>query len=146
MAGLKYLLEKEPARQATESQPSASPVYIVRWAPNGIELAPGVESCWDIFHQSATRAPDAPCLAWRPAAGAPYRHFTYGEALALATDMSAAYASLGVAPRDRVGIFGANTPEWMLAMQACNRLSATCVPVYDTLGADVVEVRCCFFG
>merc|ERR1711959_470987 len=38
-----------------------------------------------------------------------------------------------------VGVFGANSPEWFLAMQACNRVNAACVPLYDTLGENAVE-------
>lgn len=33
---------------------------------------------------------------------------------------------------------GSNSPEWMLAMQACNRQGYCCVPVYDTLGEQAV--------
>ena len=32
------------------------------------------------------------------------------------------------------GIYGINSVEWMLAMQAYNSQSVFCVPLYDTLG------------
>jgi long-subunit acyl-CoA synthetase (AMP-forming) len=35
--------------------------------------------------------------------------------------VGSAYLHLGLQPKDRVGVFGANCPEWMLAMQGCNR-------------------------
>lgn len=35
--------------------------------------------------------------------------------------VGSAYLDLGLQPKDRVGVFGANCPEWMLAMQGCNR-------------------------
>lgn len=39
----------------------------------------------------------------------------------LCCQVGSAYLTLGLKPKDRVGVFGANCPEWMLAMQGCNR-------------------------
>jgi hypothetical protein len=41
--------------------------------------------------------------------------------------VGSAFLTLGLQPKDRVGVFGANSPEWMLAMQGCNR--TRCVPL-----------------
>merc|ERR1711959_500148 len=38
-----------------------------------------------------------------------------------------------------VGILSGNCPEWMVGMQACNKIGAACVPLYDTLGENAVE-------
>lgn len=35
--------------------------------------------------------------------------------------VGSALLDLGVKPKDRVGVIGANCPEWMLTMQGCNR-------------------------
>ncbi|KAE9459600.1 hypothetical protein C3L33_08484, partial [Rhododendron williamsianum] len=43
----------------------------------------------------------------------------------------------------RCGIFGANCPEWIMSMEACNAHGLHCVPLYDTLGADAVEFVIC---
>jgi len=32
------------------------------------------------------------------------------------------------------GIYGANCPEWIISMEACNALGVCCVPLYDSLG------------
>ncbi|CAI5533048.1 unnamed protein product, partial [Closterium sp. Naga37s-1] len=39
----------------------------------------------------------------------------------------------------KVGIYGINSPEWFMAMEACNCQSMQCVPLYDTLGAEAVS-------
>ncbi|BAS92123.1 Os05g0132100, partial [Oryza sativa Japonica Group] len=46
---------------------------------------------------------------------------------------------LGVKPGSRIGIYGSNCPQWIVAMQACNGYSLICVPLYDTLGAGAVD-------
>ena len=43
------------------------------------------------------------------------------------------------APGTRVGVFGGNCPDWMVAMQACNRQALACVPLYDSLGEGAIE-------
>ncbi|KAF2564987.1 hypothetical protein F2Q70_00017237, partial [Brassica cretica] len=39
----------------------------------------------------------------------------------------------------KCGIYGANCPEWIISMEACNAHGLYCVPLYDTLGAGAVE-------
>ncbi|XP_024169904.2 long chain acyl-CoA synthetase 4 [Rosa chinensis] len=51
--------------------------------------------------------------------------------------------SLGLAQGDKCGIFGANCPEWIMSMEACNVHGLYCVPLYDTLGAGAVEFIIC---
>lgn len=53
--------------------------------------------------------------------------------------LGAALTAVGIGAGDRVGIYGANSPTWMKAMQACNRQSAWCIPLYDTLGENAIE-------
>ena len=59
-----------------------------------------------------------------------------------AAKLASAAKKLGVERNARVGIFGQNSPEWMMAMQACNRQAFTCVPLYDTLGENAIEYIC----
>lgn len=75
--------------------------------------------------QSAETYANRPCLGWRPARGdgvlGPYEFITYREAFARSEQAGSAFLELGCAPHDRVGVFGVNCPEWMVAMQGCNR-------------------------
>lgn len=42
---------------------------------------------------------------------------TYAETGAKVDAIAGAFARVGLQPKGRVGIFGANSPEWMIAMQ-----------------------------
>ncbi|EFN58840.1 hypothetical protein CHLNCDRAFT_29855 [Chlorella variabilis] len=55
--------------------------------------------------------------------------------------VAGAMAHVGVAPHGRAAMFGANSPELMIALQAGNRGTHTvyCVPLYDVLGDHSVE-------
>ncbi|KAJ3701291.1 hypothetical protein LUZ61_004996 [Rhynchospora tenuis] len=51
--------------------------------------------------------------------------------------------SLGIEKGGRCSIYGANCPEWIMSMEACNAHGIFCVPLYDTLGAGAVEFILC---
>ncbi|KAL4435216.1 hypothetical protein ABPG77_001898 [Micractinium sp. CCAP 211/92] len=61
------------------------------------------------------------------------------EAGRMVADVAGAMLHVGIEPRGRASVFGANSPEWMIAMQACNRNTISCVPLYDVLGDNTVE-------
>ena len=48
--------------------------------------------------------------------------------------MASALAAIGGNAHTRAGIYSVNCPEWMVAMQACNRMTIYTVPIYDTFG------------
>ncbi|RZC29505.1 Long chain acyl-CoA synthetase 5, partial [Glycine soja] len=43
----------------------------------------------------------------------------------------------------KCGIYGANSAEWIMSMQACNAHGLYCVPLYDTLGAGAIVFIIC---
>jgi long-chain acyl-CoA synthetase len=97
-----------------------------------------------MFASSARRHADLPCLGHRPVGAdgtpGPYEWQSYGVVARRAATLGAALAtSASVSPGDAVGVYGSNAPSWMLAMQACNRAGARCVPLYDTLGDEAVR-------
>jgi non-ribosomal peptide synthetase component F len=68
-----------------------------------------------------------PCLGQRQViAGVaqPYEFITYREAAERVAALASGFAGLGLKAGDRVGIFGPNCLEWMLAMQARARKPA----------------------
>jgi long-chain acyl-CoA synthetase len=84
------------------------------------------------------------CLGHRPIDGktgkaGAYQFLTYGEVAGRVDAAGGAYARLGLRARDRVAVLGANCPEWMMAMQGCNRQNLVCVPLYETLGETAIE-------
>jgi long-chain acyl-CoA synthetase len=64
---------------------------------------------------------------------------TYQQVYETVILIGSAMRHIGVEPKGRCGIYGANCPEWFIAMEACNAHSIVCVPLYDTLGAEAVE-------
>ncbi|KAI8465586.1 MAG: hypothetical protein J3K34DRAFT_525246 [Monoraphidium minutum] len=129
------LHEVEPA---AGGDAAVGPIYCASAARGGARSLEGVETCYDLWRRTCTQHPEKDALAWREKGpdgkyGA-YKTMTYGEADALAAQAAAGLAALGAAVGDRVGICAVNSPEWMLAMQAINRMGYVCVPLYDTLG------------
>ncbi|PNX85558.1 long chain acyl-CoA synthetase 1-like protein, partial [Trifolium pratense] len=39
----------------------------------------------------------------------------------------------------KIGIYGSNCPQWIIAMEACSAQNLICVPLYDTLGPGAVN-------
>jgi len=89
--------------------------------------------------QPEKRGPLPPRAGYRPDAGSPYEWLSYSQVFSNVEGIGSAIANAGLKKQDKVGVFGANSPEWMTAMQACNRMGYVTVPVYDTLGHNAVE-------
>jgi len=82
------------------------------------------------------------CLGYRPVTGGSvgdYEWLTYAETAQRVDCIASGLAALGLSADDRVGVYGVNCCEWMIAMQACNRMSYQCVPLYDSLGENAIE-------
>lgn len=64
---------------------------------------------------------------------------TYSDAKEEALNLMSFMKAEGMQQHGRCGVFGQNSPEWFLVMQACNAMSVYCVPLYDTMGEENVE-------
>jgi long-chain acyl-CoA synthetase len=117
----KNLHESEPARQATETKPSASPVFRHISCKDGFPSLP-VETLYELFSKSVVAFPNNRCLGVRPQNGdgtaGDFVFETYAEVGKKVGDLASAISGLGVPVSARIGVFGANCPEWMMAMQA----------------------------
>lgn len=198
-----WAFEVEPARPAQEGTLAAGPVYRSTGARDGPPALEGASTCYELFHRSVELYADRPCLGSRTVVDGQaqgFSYMTYAEAGAQVRNIGSAMQAVGVKPHHRAGVFGANSPEWMIAlqvlhprhtvfvpcntackqcaailgvtsaclraskvlrhltllaacaspyrlsrlahllfMQACNRQSAYCVPLYDSLGEDAIE-------
>eukprot|EP00250_Pteridium_aquilinum_P007552 c1723_g1_i1 orf=521-2539(-) len=139
-----YNCKVEEGKEASDGKPSVGPVYRSILAKDSFPPPPppGVDTCWDVFSVSVKRNPDNKLLGHREIdngrAGA-YVWLTYQEVYDQALKIGSAMRACGINPRDKCGVYGANCPEWAIAMEACNGHSVSCVPLYDTLGATAVE-------
>uniref|UniRef100_A0A0C9RQP3 Long-chain-fatty-acid--CoA ligase n=1 Tax=Wollemia nobilis TaxID=56998 RepID=A0A0C9RQP3_9CONI len=139
----KYIVEVERSKEARDDRPSVGPVYRSAFAKDGFpEPQPGVESCWDIFRLAVQKHPKNPMLGRREiinGKAGKYTWLTYQEVYDMVIKIGSAIRSCGLEEGGRCGIYGANCPEWIISMEACNGHGIYCVPLYDTLGADAVE-------
>uniref|UniRef100_A0A2N9EK27 PX domain-containing protein n=1 Tax=Fagus sylvatica TaxID=28930 RepID=A0A2N9EK27_FAGSY len=69
----------------------------------------------------------------------PFIWKTYKEVYDEVLRIGSALRASGAEPGSRVGIYGSNCPQWIMAMEACNAHSLVCVPLYDTLGPGAVN-------
>ncbi|XP_057964851.1 probable CoA ligase CCL6 isoform X2 [Malania oleifera] len=138
-----YTVKVEESRAAAGERPSAGPVYRCIYAKDGLLGPPaGVDSPWQFFCDSVERNAKNHMLGRRPIVDSKvgsYEWQTYEEAYGAAVRIGSAIRSRGVNPGGRCGIYGANCPEWIITMEACNSQSIIYVPLYDTLGANAVE-------
>ncbi|CAA6665862.1 unnamed protein product [Spirodela intermedia] len=144
---MKYLVEVEKGAEAKDGRPSVGPAYRSLFAKDGFPPpVEGVETCWDIFRTSAMKYPENRMLGRREiinGKAGKYLWLTYKEVYDLVMKIGTSIRSCGVYQGGRCGIYGANCPEWIMSMEACNAHGIYCVPLYDTLGAGVVEFIIC---
>ena len=133
-----------PARTATDATPSASAVWANKAAATSWPDLPGSPAnLFEMFTNAVSAHGHRRCLGHRPVLedGEPgdYVWQTYAAVHARVTAVGTALDAAGIKKGSRVGVYGINSPEWMITMQACNRQAACCVPLYDTLGDDAVR-------
>ncbi|KAK6159425.1 hypothetical protein DH2020_006739 [Rehmannia glutinosa] len=138
-----YIVKVEEEREANNGKPSAGAVYRCIYAKNGLLETPSqMDSPWDFFSECVKKNPNNQMLGRRQIkdgkAGA-YSWLTYQQVYDATLKIGSAIRRRGVNPGDKCGIYGANCPEWIMAMEACNSQAITYVPLYDTLGANAVE-------
>ncbi|KAL6606162.1 hypothetical protein ACP70R_041815 [Stipagrostis hirtigluma subsp. patula] len=138
---MEYLVEVEKATA------TAGPAYRNVLAKDGLlQPPPGLNSCWDIFRSSVEKYPDNPMLGRRTVRdgkAGEYSWMTYKEVHEVVMKLAASINKLGIKQGQCCGIYGANCPEWIISMEACNALGVCCVPLYDSLGAGAVEFIIC---
>ena len=88
----------------------------------------------------ADRTPDAEAVIWE-GEDEEVRRVTYRELRALTDRLANGLLSLGVRPRDTVGIFMPMAIETVAAVMACSKIGAIWVPIFSGFGPDAVAAR-----
>ena len=129
-----WIKEVEPANE------TQGPLY--RLHNSADALSPyefkGCVTLAELFAKSVEEFGDCQCLGQRVNDG-PYMWLTYSEVMDATNKIASALIAEGADVGTKVGILSGNCPEWMVGMQACNKIGAACVPLYDTLGENAVE-------
>uniref|UniRef100_A0A804RIS7 Long-chain-fatty-acid--CoA ligase n=1 Tax=Zea mays TaxID=4577 RepID=A0A804RIS7_MAIZE len=138
-----FTIKVEDGKPGKDGRLAVGPVFRSVLAKDGFpQLEPDMKTSWDVFRVAAVKYADNRMLGWRPfkdGVPGPYLWKSYKEIYDEVLQAGSALQKLGVQPGSRVGIYGANCPQWIVAMQACNGYSLVCVPLYDTLGAGAVD-------
>ncbi|CAI5509339.1 unnamed protein product, partial [Closterium sp. Naga37s-1] len=107
-----------------------------------LDLTPVIDTMWSLFTASVYRFGDNKFLGKRSIVDGkpgPFVWDTYSQVHDKVLHLGSAYRAAGLEANAKVGIYGINSPEWFMAMEACNCQSMQCVPLYDTLGAEAVS-------
>ncbi|KAM7274842.1 hypothetical protein ACFE04_016708 [Oxalis oulophora] len=134
----------EEGREGKNGNPSVGPVYRnILSRTDFLKGDDGTKSTsWNLFCQSVQKYPGNKMLGWRNIVDGkvgPYLWKTYKEVYDEILLIGSALRASGAEPGSRVGIYGVNCPEWVIAMEACGAHSLVCVPLYDTLGPGAVN-------
>ncbi|KAM3868309.1 long-chain-fatty-acid--CoA ligase 1 [Diretmus argenteus] len=94
---------------------------------------------YDIFQRGLRISGSGPCLGSRKP-GQPYEWIPYSQVAEQAKVLGSGLLAKGCEPNPKqfVGIFAQNRPEWVIAELACYTYSMAVVPLYDTLGMEAM--------
>ncbi|XP_024020032.1 long chain acyl-CoA synthetase 1 [Morus notabilis] len=138
-----FSAQVEEGKEGKDGKPSVGPVYRNLLSKHNFPPPdPELTTSWDLFSKSANRNPGNRMLGWRKLVDGkfgPYVWKTYKEVYEEVLHIGSALRASGAEPGSRIGIYGSNCPEWIVAMEACNAHSLICVPLYDTLGPGAVN-------
>jgi long-chain acyl-CoA synthetase len=70
-----------------------------------------------MFTASAEKFANNNCLGHRASDSTGYTWLTYRQTAEQSAEIGSALVKVGLEPHGRVGVYGANSPEWMIAMQ-----------------------------
>ncbi|CAI0463995.1 unnamed protein product [Linum tenue] len=133
----------EEGKAGENGKPSVGPVYRNLLSKNEFPPPdPDISTAWDLFSVSVKKYPDNRMLGWREFVNGKYGGYewkTYKQVNEEVLRIGSALRASGAEPGCRVGVYGANCPEWTVAMEACAAHSLVCVPLYDTLGPNAVN-------
>ncbi|XP_013623400.1 PREDICTED: long chain acyl-CoA synthetase 1 isoform X2 [Brassica oleracea var. oleracea] len=148
---MKFFAAKlEEGVKGGNGKPSVGPVYRNLLSEKGFPpMDSDITTAWDVFRsllgfvsKSVEKFPYNKMLGWRRIVDekvGPYMWKTYKEAYGEVLQIGSAIRALGAEPGCRVGIYGVNCPQWIIAMEACAAHTLICVPLYDTLGSGAVD-------
>lgn len=119
MSRTEWLLSVAPSRPAAGDKPAASAVFRSVESRDGF---PTIEATtlYELLQHSVKKYPNNKALGYRPKTDGKvgnYEWLTYQQISEKVDAVASGLADLGVGKGDRVGVYGANCPEWMIAMQ-----------------------------
>ena len=102
-----------------------------------------IDTLYKLFANAAKGNPDGPCMGTRvPQANGklgPFEYISFKTAHERILAVGSGIAKLGLPLQATFGLYGKNTKEWQICALGGFSQGLICVPVYDTLGDDIVK-------
>ncbi|KMT10007.1 hypothetical protein BVRB_5g122220 [Beta vulgaris subsp. vulgaris] len=138
-----FSVQVSSGREGQDGRPAVGPIYRNILSKDEFPPPhPEVSTTWDSFRLSVEKYPGNKMLGWREMVDGkwgPYVWKTYRNVYEEVLKIGSALRACGAQPGARIGIYGANCPQWIVAMEACAADSLICVPLYDTLGPGAIN-------
>lgn len=101
---------------------------------------------YDLFSRGVNVSRHKPCLGRRHSFTDPIEWWTYEEVdsriCAVGSGLTHLCHEASVDDHLIVGIYGKNSPEWVVTLFACSAYGLVSLPLYDTLGTEAMEHIC----
>ncbi|XP_045796845.1 long chain acyl-CoA synthetase 1-like isoform X3 [Trifolium pratense] len=138
-----FATKVEEGREGTNGKLSVGPVYRNLLSEDQFPPSdPDLTTAWDIFSEAVKKYPQNRMLGWREYVNGKFGSYvwkTYKQVYDEVMHIGSALHASGAQPGSRIGVYGSNCPQWIVAMEACCAHSLVCVPLYDTLGSGAVN-------
>ncbi|RHN49040.1 putative long-chain-fatty-acid--CoA ligase [Medicago truncatula] len=132
-----FAAKVEEGREGKNGKLSVGPVYRNLLAKDQFPPSdPDLTTAWDIFSVAAKKYPQNRMLGWREFVDGKFGSYvwkTYKQVYDEVMHIGSALRASGAQHGSRIGVYGSNCPQWIVAMEACCAHSLVCVPLYDTL-------------
>ncbi|XP_057519161.1 long chain acyl-CoA synthetase 1-like isoform X1 [Amaranthus tricolor] len=139
----KFSVQIGNGSEGRDGRPAVGPIYRNILCKNEFPPPhPDLYTAWDSFRLSAEKHQQNKMLGWREMVDGkwgPYVWKTYKDVYEEVLKIGSGLRACGAQPGARIGIYGVNCPQWIMAMEACNAHSLICVPLYDTLGSNAIN-------
>ena len=111
--------------------------------PKHSKYGPDFDNCYSLFARAVGLYANNYCFGERKPLKSgglgPYVWMTYKQAHKQALDLASGIAQLGLPASSTFGMYSANSARFQIVTLGMMSQAHTCVPIYDTLGEDIIE-------
>lgn len=136
------MAEYKIARESEEAAEGETPVYVhpevMRHGKQLLKSVRGITTIYKALEAAETEPGDDRYLG-RITDNKEIEYYTYQDIRGMARAFCRSLCSIGVRPKDIIGIYSNNRPEWIIAEHAGYFMSCINCPLYDSLGKKAVQ-------
>lgn len=123
----------------SDEQPGPDNIRVSRISPNGKQVAylhEDAQTLYECMLRGLRESENGPCMGSRIGKKKTYEWISYSQVIDKARNFGSGLIYMGMKPGSTtfVGIYSQNSPECIIAEEACYSQSMVIVPLYDTLG------------